>query len=115
MSGGNVNSEEPMTPQQLDIRIALHSLKENSTLWRTAEGRMNWRSIMSFLAPVLLLIIGFVRLFEGQEPSRLSPEFVGIVFLVFGAVSLAFSIWAVQQSRLDAILEIVRRQERNRS
>lgn len=110
-----MNSDEPMTPQQLDTRIALHSLKESATLWRTAEGRMNWRSAMSFLAPVLLLIIGLVQLFEGQEPSRLSPDFVGIVFLIFGAASFAFSIWAVQQSRLDAILEIVRRQERTRS
>ena len=109
-----MNSDEPMTPQQLDTRIAIHSLKESAALWRKAEGRMNWRSTMSFLAPVLLLISGFVQLFEWQEPSRLSPEFVGIVFLVFGVVGLAFSIWAVQQTRLDAILEIVRRQERTR-
>jgi predicted membrane channel-forming protein YqfA (hemolysin III family) len=110
-----MNREEPVTPQQLDTRIVLHSLKEKATLWRKAEGRMNWRSTMSFLAPVLLFISGFVQLFEGQEPSRISPNFVGIVFLVFGAVSFAFSIWALLQSRLDAILEILRRQESTRS
>jgi uncharacterized membrane protein HdeD (DUF308 family) len=90
-------------------------LKESATLWRKAEGRLNWRSTMSFLAPVLLLVSGFVRLFERQESSRLSPDVLGIVFLVLGVVSLAFSIWALQQTRLDAILEIVRRQERARS
>jgi len=104
-----------MTPQQLDTRIALHSLKENASLWRIAEGRMNWRSAISFLGPVLLLIFGFLQLLESQEPSRLSNEFVGVTLLVFGVVSLALTIWGVQQCRLNAILEILRRQERTRS
>jgi len=110
-----MNSDEPMTPQQIDARIALRSVKESATLWRKAEGRMNWRITVGFLAPVVLLICGIAELLEGQEPSRLSPGFVGIIFLIFGVVSLALTIWSEQQSRLNAIVEILKRQERIRS
>ena len=110
-----MNRDEPMTPQQLETRIAVHSLKESATLWRTAEGRMNWRNAISFVAPILMLIFGVAQLLEGKEPTRLSPDIVGIVLMVFAVVSLVLTIWGVQQSRLNAILEILRRQERIRS
>jgi hypothetical protein len=107
-----MNSDESMTPQQLDTRIALHSLKESSTLWRKSRRLHELAKHHELPGSCSSTHHRLRATLESQVPSKPSPDFVGILFMVFGVVSLALSIWSVQLSRLDAILEIVRRQER---
>jgi len=110
-----MNSDEVLTPQQLDARVALHTLKERTNLLRTAKGRMTWRIAVGLLMALVLIGIGLIQLYQGGRLPKLSHENIGFGFLFVGVINMALAIWAAQQSRLDAILEIVRSQESTRS
>jgi len=108
-----VKQEETLTIDQLDARLVVQTLAERAQLWRSAEGRLGWRSVVGLVLSVLFIVIGVSQ-------STLTGELPGFfrsgsaLFLTWGFGLLALTAWVNMQVRLRATIELLRQLERAR-
>lgn len=112
-----MKEREVTLAEQIDAKLTISAMRKRVQLWRIAEGRMRWGEGISFLAPLLLIGIGIARL--AQEDGLMAllreSETRGIAYVVIGIVMLVSCLFTHRERQLNALIEIVKRLERDRS
>ena len=88
--------------QDLEVAIAERLLSKQQRLWKAASGQSpRWPDILMAVLGVLQFSIGIYGLISEGDPSS-------IVILTFGALFVCFSLWRIQETRIDALYELLR-------
>jgi hypothetical protein len=103
-----MKEHEISTPEQLDVSLSASALRKHVQLWKVAEGRsFRWAEALGLACAVLFLAIGIARGF--------SQDAGGAVQLALGVLMVAGFIWSHMQRQLNALVEVVKRLEREHS
>jgi hypothetical protein len=106
---------EVSTAEHLDAKLALRSMRKHAELWKVAEGTMGWRGVVTLLPPVVLIAIGVAQLIQEKGLAELVREAGGAVYVLLGLVLLGSFLWSSTQRQLNAVLELMKRLENDRS
>jgi len=95
------------TPADLDVALSANTLRKHSQLWKVAEGRsFRWAEALGLVCAVLFVGIGVARFAEQAS---------GAIQIALGLAMLATFVWGHLQRQVNALAEIVKRLERERS
>jgi hypothetical protein len=101
--------------EQLDAKLAIRSMRRHEHLWRIAEGRMRWVEGLGLLLALLLVAVGLLQMFREPGFSELMRSSQGLGTVVIGVALLGSFLWGQTQRQLNALLELVKRLELERS
>ena len=102
-----MNEQEISAVERLDAKLALRAMQRHDRLWRTAQGRVRWTEAVGFLAALVLVAIGlFLDVLNANQ---------GLSAVILGIALLGSFLWSHTQRQLNALLELVKRLELERS
>jgi|SRR5690606_13108790 len=110
-----MDEQEISAVERLDAKLALRAMQRHDRLWRTAQGRMRWTEAVGFLPALGFVAIGLLELSRGKGFLEALAANKGLIFVVLGMSSLGSFLWSRTQRQLNALLELVRRLELERS
>jgi hypothetical protein len=97
-----MQEREIRNEQDLDVAIASSVLSKQQRLWKAASGKSpRWADVLMVILGVLQFGIGVLGVISDGDPDS-------IVILAIGALLVCFSLWRIQESRIDAIHELLR-------
>jgi hypothetical protein len=106
---------EVSTAEHIDAKLAIHAIRKQAQIWKTAEGAVGWRGAVVLVLPLLLIAIGLAQLIQEEGIAALMRESSGGVYVVLGVVLFGSFLWSNTQRQLNAMLELLKRLERDRS
>lgn len=106
---------EVSAAEQLDAKLAIHSMRKQTQLWSIAEGSFGWRGAIALLLPLVLIAIGVAEVIQENGLADLVRDRSGALYVVLGLVLLGSFLWSNTQRQLNAMLELLKRLERERS
>jgi hypothetical protein len=102
-----MEAQEISTPRDLDTALGANALRKRAQLWKVAEGRsFRWAEALGLAAGLLLVVIG---------ASRFSEDAGGTVLLALGLAMAVGTVLGHLQRQLSALVEVVKRLERESS
>ena len=110
-----MNEREISAVERLDAKLALRAMQRYDRLWQTAQGRVRWTEAVGFLAALVLLAIGLLQLSSDKGFLEVFTANKGLSLVVLGMASLGSFLWSHTQRQLNALLELVKRLELERS
>ena len=97
-----MREREISTPQELDAALTGSAMRKHEKLWKAVEGRsFRWTDLASAL-------IGGLLALSGMYGAVVEQQVLGAFQLALGLSLLGFSMLRHQQTRIDALREIVR-------
>jgi len=103
-----MREHEISSPSELDAALAAKALSRQQRLWKAASGQsLRWPD-------VLMAVLGVTQFFLGAYGVLSEGEPYSIVLLAFGILFVAFALWRLQESRIDALHELIRSIESGR-
>jgi hypothetical protein len=92
-----INSEA-----DLDAALVGGALSKHERLWKAASGQSpRWTDVLMAVLGVAQLFLGAYGVLSGGEPNS-------FVLLAFGVLFVGFSLWRIQEARIDALNELLR-------
>lgn len=110
-----MEQREVSMAEQLDAKLALNVMRRQDRLWQTAQGRTRWTEALGFLIALLLVASGLVLIGRNQGFREFFDANEGLGYVLLGVVSLGSFLWSHTQRQLNALLELVKRLELERS
>lgn len=110
-----MEQREIFVADQVDAKLAINAMRRRDRLWRTAQGRTGWAELFGFLSALLLVAIGLIELGRSQGFREFLDAKDGLFFVLLGVVLLGGSLWSHTQRQINAVLELVKRLEVERS
>ena len=110
-----MKEHEVSTAERLDAKLTIRAMRKHDQLWRVAEGRMTWAESIGFLLPVVLIAIGLLQVSRDEGILDLVKNAGGAGYVALGLVLVGTFIWSHFQRQLNALRELLRRLERERS
>jgi hypothetical protein len=103
------------TAEKVDAKLTIRAMQDHLRLWKLAEGHFGWREIIVCLVPIVLITMGIAQLARDEGVVQLMQEAKGVGPIFLGLLFMVSFMWNHTQRQLNALRQVVKRLERDRS
>jgi heme A synthase len=103
-----MRESEILSESDLDAALVGGAIAKRQRLWKAASGQApRWTDVLMAVLGVAQVFLGAYGVISAGEPNS-------FVLLAFGILFVGFSLWRIQEARIDALRELLRSIESGR-
>jgi len=96
-----MRESEILSESDLDAALVRSAQAKRQRLWKAASGRApRWTDVLMVVLGLAQVLLGAYGVLSAGEPNSL-------VMLAFGTLLVGFSLWRIQEARIDALHDLL--------